>query len=77
MADRFVKKPWGIIKNVIIWVDKFYFPVDFIVLGTEPFPNPNKMIPVILSRPILAIVNANINYRSGIMKITFRNMKVK
>jgi hypothetical protein len=77
MADRSVKKPWGIIKNVIIRVDKFYFPVDFIVLGTEPFPNPNKMIQVILGRPILAIANENINYRSGIMKITFGNTKVK
>ena len=35
LADRFVKIPQGIVKDVLIKVDKFYFPVDFIVLDTE------------------------------------------
>jgi hypothetical protein len=48
LADRSVKRPRGLIEDVIIQVDKFYFPVDFIVLDTEPIPNPDKMIPVIL-----------------------------
>jgi hypothetical protein len=62
---------------VIIRVDKFYFPVDFIVLDTEPVPNPNKLILVILGRPFLATANACINCRTGEMEITFGNMKVK
>jgi hypothetical protein len=36
LADRSVKVPWGIIEDVLIKVDKFYFPMDFIVLDTEP-----------------------------------------
>jgi hypothetical protein len=36
LADRFVKIPRGIVENVLIKVDKFYFPVDFIMLDTEP-----------------------------------------
>jgi hypothetical protein len=36
LADRSVKVPRGIIEDVLIKVDKFYFPVDFIVLDTEP-----------------------------------------
>jgi hypothetical protein len=58
-------------------VDKFYFPVDFIVLDTEPVPNPDKLIPVILGRPFLATANACINCRIGEMEVTFGNMKVK
>jgi hypothetical protein len=77
LADRSVKKPRGIVEDVIIKVDKFYFPVDFIVLDTEPVPNPNKLIPVILGRPFLATANACINCRTGEMEITFGNMKVK
>jgi hypothetical protein len=77
LADRSVKKPRGIVEDVIIRVDKFYFPVDFIVLDTEPIPNPNKLIPVILGRPFLATANACINCRTGEMEITFGNMKVK
>jgi hypothetical protein len=36
LADQSVKVPRGIIEDVLIKVDKFYFPVDFIVLDTEP-----------------------------------------
>jgi hypothetical protein len=36
LTDRSVKVPWGIVEDVLIKVDKFYFPMDFIVLDTEP-----------------------------------------
>jgi hypothetical protein len=39
LADRSVKKPKGIIEDVLIKVDKFYYPVDLIVLDTEPAVN--------------------------------------
>jgi hypothetical protein len=58
-------------------VDKFYFPVDFIVLDTEPVPDPVRFIPVILGRPFLATANVCINCKTGEMEITFWNMKVK
>jgi hypothetical protein len=35
LADRSMKRPRGIIEDVLIKVDKFYFPVDFIVIDTE------------------------------------------
>jgi hypothetical protein len=35
LANRSVKKPRGIIEDVLIKVDKFYYPVDFIVLDTK------------------------------------------
>ena len=31
LADRSVKIPRGIVKDVLVQVDKFYFPVDFVV----------------------------------------------
>jgi hypothetical protein len=77
LADRSIKKPRGIIEDVIIKVDKFFFPVDFIVLDTEPVPHPEKLIPVILGRPFLATANACINCRTGVMEISFGNMKVR
>jgi hypothetical protein len=36
LADWSVKIPRGIIEDVLIKVNKFYFPMDFIVLDTEP-----------------------------------------
>ena len=36
LADRSVKIPRGIIEDVLVQVDNFYYPVDFIVLDTDP-----------------------------------------
>jgi hypothetical protein len=77
LADRSVKIPRGIVEDVLIKVDKFYFPVDFIVLDTEPVQNVGVQIPVILGRPFLAMANALINCRTGVMKISFGNMTVE
>jgi hypothetical protein len=65
------------VEDVLIKVDKFYFPVDFIVLDTEPVQNVGVQILVILGRPFLATANALINYRTGVMKISFGNMTVE
>jgi hypothetical protein len=48
LADRSMKVPQGIIEDVLIKMDKFYFPVDFIVLDTLPVQNVGIQIPVIL-----------------------------
>jgi hypothetical protein len=77
LADRSLKRPRGILEDVLIKVDKFYFPVDFIVIDTEPVHDVANQIPVILGRPFLATANALINCRTGVMKISFGNMMVE
>ncbi|XP_004295618.1 PREDICTED: uncharacterized protein LOC101300039 [Fragaria vesca subsp. vesca] len=74
LADRLVKYPRGIVEDVLVQVDKFYFPVDFIILDTQPASNLSDEIPVILGRPFLATCYANISCRSGMMTISFGNM---
>jgi hypothetical protein len=77
LVDRSIKKPRGIVEDVIIKVDQFFFLVDFIVLDTKPVPHPEKLIPVILRHPFLATANACINYQTEVMEISFGNMKVR
>ncbi|XP_059639073.1 uncharacterized protein LOC132281378 [Cornus florida] len=77
LADRSTKQPRGVIEDVIIKVDKFYFPVNFIVLDTEPVLEPRRHIQVILGHPFLATANASINCRTGVMDVSFGNMKVR
>ena len=36
LTDRSMKIPRGMIEDVLVQVDKFYYPVDFIVLDTDP-----------------------------------------
>ena len=57
-------------------VDKFYFPVDFVVLDTQPMVNQGTQFQVILGRPFLAIANAIIHCRGGLMTLSFGNMTV-
>ena len=49
MADRSLTYPKGIIEDVLVKVDKFIFPVDFVVLDMEE----DKATPIILGRPFL------------------------
>ena len=77
LADRSVKIPKGIVKDVLVKVDKFYYPVDFVVLDTERIANEPNHVPIILGRPFMATANAIINCRNGVMKLTFGNMTLE
>ena len=77
LADRSIKIPKGTVEDVIIHVDKFYYPVDFVVLDTEPVAVGTNYVPIILGRPFLATSNAIINFRNGVMQLTFGNMTLE
>ena len=74
MADGSVKIPKGIVEDVLVKIDKFYYLVDFMVLNTEPIASEPTHVPIILGRPFLATANAIINCRNGLMQLTFGNM---
>ncbi|KAL6316347.1 hypothetical protein AAG906_017983 [Vitis piasezkii] len=77
LADRSVKIPRGVIEDVLVQVDNFYYPVDFVVLDTDPTVKEGNPVPIILGRPFLATSNAIINYRNGLMQLTFGNMTLE
>ena len=77
LADRSVKIPKGIVEDVLVKIDKFYYPVDFVVLNTKPIASEPNHVPIILGRPFLAIANAIINFRNGVMQLTFGNMTLE
>ena len=63
LADKSLKHPQGVIEDVIVKVDKFIFPADFIVLDIEE----DKEIPIILS--FLATSRAMIYVQKGELKL--------
>ncbi|XP_073121648.1 uncharacterized protein [Henckelia pumila] len=74
LADRSIKYPRGIIEYVLVKVDKFIFPVDFMVLDMEE----DLDMPLILGRPFLATGKAlidvqkrELHLRVGDEKISF------
>ncbi|KAL5540047.1 hypothetical protein UlMin_042820 [Ulmus minor] len=77
LADRSVRKPRGIVEDVLVQIDKFYYPVDFLVLDTIAIVNTESKNPLILGRPFLATANALINCRNGLMTLSFGNMTLE
>ena len=77
LVDRSVKIPKGIVEDVLVKVDKFYYLVDFVVLDTEPVAEGINQVPIILGRPFLATSNAIINFRNGVMHLSFGNMTLE
>ena len=77
MDDQSVKIPKGTVEDVLLKVDKFYYPVDFVVLDTEPIASGPNHVPIILGRPFLATANAIINCRNGVMQLTLGNMTLE
>ncbi|GJY58436.1 putative reverse transcriptase domain-containing protein [Tanacetum coccineum] len=57
MADRSKKAPKGIIENVLVQINKFIFPVDFVVIYMVEDHN----VPLILGRPFLETAHAHID----------------
>ncbi|GKD52634.1 hypothetical protein Tco_1281610 [Tanacetum coccineum] len=78
LADKTVKYPKGIAKNVLVGIGKFVFPIDFIILD---MPEDIK-VPLILGRPYLSTAHAKIDVfkrkitlRVGKEKIIFKSVK--
>ena len=65
LADRSLKHPRGVIEDVLVKVDKFIFPADFIVLDMEE----DKEILIILGRSFLATGRAMIDVQRGELKL--------
>lgn len=66
MVDRSIAHLYGIVDDMLVKVDKFIFPVDFVVLDMEEDAN----ILIILRRPFLATERALIDVEDG--KLTFK-----
>ena len=65
------------VEDVLVQVDKFYYPIDFIILDMKPIASGPNHVPIILGRPFVAIDNALINCRNEVMQLTFGNMTLK
>ncbi|KAK8952364.1 hypothetical protein KSP39_PZI003940 [Platanthera zijinensis] len=61
LADRSLAFPKGIVEDVLVKVDKFIFPADFVVLDMDE----DKDVPIILGRPFLATGRTLIDVQKG------------
>ncbi|XP_024022362.1 uncharacterized protein LOC112091881 [Morus notabilis] len=72
LADRSYAHPEGKIEDVLVRVDKFIFPADFIVLDYEA----DKEVPIILGRPFLATGRTLIDVQKGELTMRVHDQQV-
>ncbi|KAJ0870421.1 putative retrotransposon gag domain, aspartic peptidase domain superfamily [Helianthus annuus] len=61
LADKSVKYPRGVVENLLVKVDRFVFPADFVVLDMEA----DEKVPLIFGRPFLNTAKALIDVFLG------------
>ncbi|XP_078445563.1 uncharacterized protein LOC144714654 [Wolffia australiana] len=64
LADGSVRRPHGIVMNVIVKVEHCHFPVDFLVVDMKATKNLSNA-PIILGRPFLATARAVTDWGKG------------
>ena len=77
LADGSVRKPHGLVEDVIVRIEDCYFPVDFLVVDMK-MTKELSQAPIILGRPFLATAKAVTDWGKGevILKVEEHTMKV-
>lgn len=72
LVNKTIKYPRGVVEDVLVKVDKFLLPADFIVLDMEE----DKDILIILGRPFLAMGRASIDLQEGTLPLRVQDEQV-
>ena len=77
LADGSVRKPHGLVEDVIVRIEDCYFPVDFLVIDMKTIKELSQA-PIILGQPFLATAKAVIDWGKGevILKVGEHTVKV-
>ena len=75
LADGTLKPVRGILENVLVKVANFFYPVDFMLIDIND--SLANSVPLILGRDFLATADATIKCRSGLMTMTYGELKAE
>ena len=75
LADGSVRKPHGIVEDVIVRIEGCYFPVDFLVVDMK-ITKELSQAPIILGRPFLATAKAATDWGKGEVILKMREHTV-
>ncbi|KAK2363961.1 hypothetical protein QL285_088886 [Trifolium repens] len=72
LADKSITHPSGIAEDVLVKVDKFMFPIDFVVMDIKE----DDDVPLILGRGFMKTARMMIDIDDGIMKVRVQDEEV-
>jgi hypothetical protein len=77
LADGTFRMPVGIVEDMLVRVDKFILPADFVILDMDEDPKIESKLPIILGRTFMAMAGAKINVQKGTVKLKVLGEKIK
>jgi len=72
LADKSIKYPYGIVQDLLVKVDKFYFLVDFVIMDMEE----DSEVPLFLGRPFMKTAKVIIDVDNGKLKVRIKDEEV-
>ncbi|XP_060210267.1 uncharacterized protein LOC132637147 [Lycium barbarum] len=72
MADRTIKRPVGVVDDILVRVGEFLLPADFVILDCAV----DKEVPIILGRPFIATGRALMDSKKNEIKVRVNNEEV-
>ncbi|XP_059310137.1 uncharacterized protein LOC132061313 [Lycium ferocissimum] len=73
MADRSIKRPVGVVDDVLVRTGEFLLPIDFVILDCDV----DQEIPIILGRPFLGTVRALMDSEKNEIKFRVNDEEFK
>ena len=75
LADRSKTHPLGVMKDVLVQVNKLIFPTDFFIMRTkEDDDDASDSVTLLLGRPFVMIAKANIDFDECTVSVKFDNI---
>lgn len=72
LVDKSIKYPYGVVEDVLVKVDKFTFPIDFVVIDMEE----DSKVPLIPGRPFMKTAKVIIDVDDGKLKVQAQDDEV-
>lgn len=72
LTDKSITRSHGVVEDVLFKVDKFLFPIDFVVIDLEE----DDDAPFIIGRPFMKTARMMIDIDDGLMKVIFQDEEV-
>lgn len=72
-VNHSVKQPYGMVEDVMVKIEIFFFPIDFVILEMLE----DEEIPLILGRPFLETGKCMINIEEGMVTLKVYDEELK
>jgi len=72
LVDQVTKYPYGVVEDVLVKVDKFTFPVDFVTMDMKE----DEEVPLILGRSFMKIARIIVDVDKGELQVRTQDEEV-